>query len=112
MSTDEVIKVHPVTGARKANNLQRASLIPVKALAELGLHYGRGAVKYDAHNWRKGYDWSDSYDALDRHRLSFWGGEDIDPETGSKHIIAAAWHCITLSVFMDEHPELDNRFVA
>lgn len=102
------------TGGAKQVKPARASLVPVKALTELFEHYGKGEAKYPTGedkipNFRRGYDWSLSYDAMIRHALAFWGGEDYDQESGSKHIIAAAWHALTLAQYMDEHPEFDNR---
>lgn len=108
--SEEVRSVDPETGAEKGTKLARHSLIPSKALTEIAEHYGRGSQKYSDNNWRKGYAWSKSYDALCRHLTQFWGGEDIDEETGSKHIIAVAWHAIALSVFMDEQKSKDDRF--
>ena len=109
MSDDERMNTAP-TGARKAGNLQRAGLIPPEFLLELAKHYGTGSLKYAEHNWRKGMPWHLSYDALCRHLWQFWGGEDYDEETGSKHIVAVAWHAISLAIYMDEHPEFDDRF--
>ena len=43
------------------------------------------------------------YAAAMRHLTQFWAGEDLDPGEGSKHVIAAAWHCFALAQFMDEH---------
>ncbi len=108
----EVRSVDPDTGAEKGVKLARHSLIPPKALTEIAEHYGVGAKKYADHNWRKGYDWSKSYDALSRHLTQFWDGEDYDEETGSKHIIAVAWHAIALSVFMDEQRDKDDRWTT
>jgi hypothetical protein len=108
MSTDETINVSP-TGGQKAGNLERYSLIPVEPLRLLARHYGIGATKYDDDNWRKGYDWRWSLDSLHRHLASFEAGEDIDPETGSPHIIAVAWHAFTLTEFSKTHPEFDTR---
>lgn len=110
------------TGARKGTKIYRPDLIPAKAHLELARHYGEGAEKYTerddkgnvthdgANNWRLGYEWSKSIAALERHLLAFKGGEDYDDEFGSKHIIAAAWHCLTLATFMDEHPRFDDRW--
>jgi len=109
---EEVRAVDPKTGALKGTKLARFDLIPAESWYELAEHYGTGAKKYPDHNWRKGYAWSNSYAALQRHLAQFWSGEDRDEETGSKHIIAAAWHCLTLSTFMDEFPEKDDRFKA
>jgi hypothetical protein len=127
VSAGETVKTNAKTGAKKAGNLQMGGLIPPKALLEIAEHYGKGAQKYAANNWRKGLDWSDSYHALFRHLMLFWDGEDFDVckcdpvnptpckecgATGSKHMTAVAWHAIALMTFMDEHPELDDRFVA
>lgn len=108
--TEEIRSVDPDTGAEKGTKLARHSLIPPNALTEIAEHYGRGSQKYADNNWRKGYKWSLSYDALCRHLAQFWDGEDYDEETGSKHIIAVAWHAIALSVFMDEQRDKDDRF--
>lgn len=88
----------------------RYSLIPPEALELIAIHYGRGAKKYAEHNWRKGYEWSKSYDALQRHLASWLMGEDIDEETQSPHLAAAAFHINTLLVFGKEFPEFDDRF--
>lgn len=105
----EIRVVDPDTGAEKGSKSVRMDLVPVAPLWELARHYGRGAEKYEDRNWEKGYDWSLSYAALTRHLLAFWNGEDIDEESGSKHIIAVAWHAFALAQFMETHPEKDNR---
>lgn len=97
------------TGGEKGTKLARYDLLPAKPLHELAEHYGRGALKYDDDNWRRGYEWSKSFAALQRHAWAFWDGEDIDAETGSKHLIAVAWHALALAEFMDAHPDYDNR---
>lgn len=107
-STEEVV-YNEKTGARKGSKLARFDLIPTGPLTQLAEHYGRGSKKYEDRNWEKGYDWKYSYSALQRHANAFWGGEDIDEETGSPHIIAVAWHALALAEFMQTHPELDDR---
>ncbi|ATN94035.1 hypothetical protein J4U01_gp072 [Mycobacterium phage Kumao] len=134
--SDEV-RVVSSTGGRKGTKLERPDLIPPSALVELARHFGIGADKYTerdedgnvvhngAYNWLRGYDWSLSFAALQRHALAFWAGEDYDlckcqepaeslpcktcGATGSKHIIAAMWHCAVLSVFMDQYQQFDDR---
>ena len=98
------------TGGEKGVKPERYSLIPVPALDIMAKLYGFGAEKYAAHNWRKGYEWSKSFDSLFRHATAALNGEDIDPETGLPHLAGAAFHCFTLMVFMQEHPEFDDRF--
>lgn len=127
------------TGGQKGVKEERGDLIPVGPLRELATHFGRGALKYDVHQWRQGYEWSKSYSALMRHLNLFWGGEDYDvcsnepenclfehPEdgrpwpkpdtdtcwnhTGSHHMVAVAWHSFVLLEFKDRFPEFDDRF--
>ena len=104
------------TGGAKGVKPERFSLIPTRALAWVARMYGRGAEKYhetpDNPNWRKGYEWSKSYDALMRHATQFWGGEDIDEETQLPHMAAVAFHALTILTFMEEHPEFDDRYKA
>jgi len=45
-----------------------------------------GAIKYEDHNWSKGFDWSRLIGAAERHLLAFKSGEDWDPETGEHHL--------------------------
>jgi hypothetical protein len=110
MSANETMNVSG-TGASKAGNLERHSLL-APSIRELAEHYGRGSLKYDDHNWRKGMAWSLLFDAMMRHAWSFWNGEDFDAETGSKHIVAVAWHALSLATYMDEHRDLDDRPMA
>lgn len=98
------------TGGEKGVKPERFSLLPTEALAKVARHYGIGAAKYADHNWRRGYEWSKSYDALQRHLSAFWGGQDIDEETDSPHLAAAGFHILTLLTFMDEHPDFDDRY--
>ena len=99
----------PDTGGQKGGKLVRLDLAPVGAMLELGRVYGYGAQKYDEHNWRKGYAWSLSFAALMRHVMAFWGGENIDPESGLHHLAHAQWHCQILQTFGHIRPEKDDR---
>ncbi|BCP41477.1 hypothetical protein MINTMi27_15700 [Mycobacterium intracellulare] len=102
------VRVTSETGGQKGTKLARFDLIPPQ-IWELAEHYGKGAQKYDDDNWKRGYDWKLSYAAAQRHLHAFWAGEDIDPETGTKHVIAAAWHCMALAWFMDNMRQYDSR---
>jgi hypothetical protein len=106
--------VDPVTGGRKGQKLAQPSQIPPDVLWELAEHYGKGNAKYpDSEdgkpNWQRGYSWRLSVDALMRHLLAFLMGEDIDPETGSSHLIAVIWHCMTLRWFQLNGKGTDYR---
>lgn len=106
----EEVRTTSSTGGQKGVKASRYDLIPIPALDLLARLYGRGAEKYEEHNWRKGYEWSKSYASAMRHMTLFWDGEDIDEEMGLPHVICAAFHMFTLATFMIEHPEFDDRF--
>lgn len=83
--------------------------IPQEPLRLLAKHYGVGAKKYDDRNWEKGYKWSLTFDAANRHLRQHVTGELIDAETGTPHLICTAWHCFALAEYMHTHPEFDDR---
>lgn len=98
------------TGGEKGVKPAQFNLLPWGALTEVAEHYAKGAEKYAKHNMRKGYEWSKSFDAAIRHLTQFWQGEDIDEETGSKHLAAVVFHALTMMEFMETHPEHDDRY--
>lgn len=109
---DGEVRLTSPTGGQKGSKLARFDLIPPSVLWELAEHYGKGAEKYDDNNWRKGYDWKYSYASALRHLNTFWSGEDYDndvPISPTKHVVAAAWHCIALAWFMDNMQDYDSR---
>ena len=68
-------------------------------------------MKYAERNWEKGYDWSKSYAALQRHASQFWGGEDIDTDlpVPSPHLAGVIFHALVLLEFSRTHPDYDDR---
>lgn len=107
--TNEVRVVNAATGGEKGSKDERFDLIPAGPLAKIARHFGIGARKYADRNWERGYNWSLSYGALQRHLNAFWAGEDLDEETQSPHLAAAAFHVLALLEFAETHPELDDR---
>ena len=105
----EVRVVDPVTGGEKGSKLSRFDLIPAEALVELANHFGRGARKYEDRNWERGYKWSLSFAALNRHLWQWWHREEHDEETGTHHIIAVAWHAFVLFTFWVRKKGTDDR---
>lgn len=101
------------TGGEKGVKLERYDLIPVRPLEALALRYGYGAEKYAERNWEKGYEFSKSYAALQRHLNAFWRGEDEDEEMPGGHLAAAAFHIFALMQFTDprnpEYRKFDDR---
>ena len=117
--TDEETRVtNKLTGGEKGSKLPQLFWAPPAALRELAKVYGYGAEKYAPNNFRKGYNWSLSYNSLLRHVLAAAEGEDRDPESGLLHLAQAAWHCLTLIQFyLDKEsgahpPELDDRWTG
>lgn len=105
----EVRMTNATTGAQKGAKDAKYNLIPVGALEELAKLYGFGSKKYAPRNWERGYEFSLSYDALQRHANQWWGGENIDSETQLSHLASVAWHAFTLFTLLQTHPELDDR---
>lgn len=108
-TTEEVRVTDPNTGGQKGQKPERFDLIPPGPLRQLARVYGMGSAKYAPRNWEKGYSWSLSFAAMQRHLWAFWNGEDIDPESKLPHVIHAAFHALALAEFMNTHPELDDR---
>ena len=102
--------VDPVTGGEKGSKLCQMGAVDPSALAEVGKVAGFGGEKYARYNFVKGYKWSLSYDAMQRHLMAFWGGENMDPESGLPHLAHAAWHCLALMTFMMRGKGTDDRF--
>lgn len=109
MVDENEVRVTSPTGGQKGTKEARFDLIPAEAIWWLAVLYGRGAAKYDDHNWRLGYKWSLSFSAAMRHMWKFWRGEDMDPELGVPHPVCAAFHMFGLTTFMEIHPEFDDR---
>src|SRR5688572_4213325 len=80
----QIIVTNSETGGQKGRNLLRYGLVPYEMIRALARHYGVGAIKYDDNNWRKGYDWSFSYDAAMRHIEAWRSGESTTVERFEK----------------------------
>jgi hypothetical protein len=108
------------SGGQKGVKLARFDLLPTGPLWSLAELYGKGAEKYADRNWEKGYEWSKSYAAAQRHMNLFWSGEyfdkheetcppDCNTHTGLPHLACAVFHMFALQEWHDTHPEFDDR---
>lgn len=97
------------TGGEKGVKDARFDLVPVLPLTTVAKLYAKGAEKYAAHNWSRGYEWSKSYAALMRHATQFWAGEDLDEETQLPHMASVVFHAMALIQFMEDHRDFDDR---
>lgn len=107
----EIRVTNPVTGGEKGQKVARFDLIPAGPLTDVARHYGIGARKYEDRNWERGYDWSLSFGAIQRHLWAFWNGEKFDPDADAPttHLAAAVFHALALMEFEETHPEMDDR---
>ncbi len=86
------------------------SVIPPQVLAELALAMMEGARKYGPYNWRKGGTVASTYyDAAMRHMISYWEGDDYDPEAGCLHLVKAIASLVVLVDSILQENVLDNR---
>ena len=109
---DEVRITDPTTGGQKGTKLTQLGAIDPVALIELGRVAGMGADKYETLNYLRGYEWSLSFNAMMRHALLFWAGENADPESGLNHMAHAAWMALSLVSFSERGLGTDNRYTG
>lgn len=93
-------------GIRKAP----MSTVPSGVMAEVGVAMLEGAAKYGRHNYRcAGVRASVYYDALMRHMMAWWEGEDIDPDSGLSHVTKAITTLVVLRDAMMQGMCTDDR---
>ena len=107
--SEEVRVTDPRTGGMKGSKQACLGDSDPAAVLELAKVSGFGRKKYARLNYAKGYDWSLSYDALQRHLLAFWNREELDEESKLHHLAHAAWHCLTLLCFVLRQRGTDDR---
>jgi hypothetical protein len=95
-----------VCGIRKAP----LSTVSGAVIAEIGVAMLEGATKYGRHNYRAvGVRSSVYYDATMRHIISWWEGEDIDPDSEMHHITKAITSLVVLRDAMIQNKVEDDR---
>lgn len=92
----EALSQLPNEGVKFDSGKPRMDLIPPELFTAVGDILGFGAEKYSARNWELGMDWGRPYAALLRHITAWWGGEDLDPESGKPH----TWHAACCIAFL------------
>jgi hypothetical protein len=90
----EALTFHPIerkeTNPKDAIGTRKAALsaVPMNVLVQVGLGMMEGAAKYGRHNFRPaGVRASVYFDAGMRHKLAWWEGQDIDPDSRLHHVI-------------------------
>jgi len=95
---------------RYNSNKPLLSLVPSSLNRYVGMGMTYGALKYDRHNWRKGFNWSSLLDSLQRHIDAVKDGEDIDEESGLPHLCLIGCNVAFLIEHFDKDLGTDDRF--
>lgn len=98
-----------VGGVKFDTDKPRMDLLDAYAIEQLSLVLGFGAIKYDAHNWRKGLSKSRLIAAALRHLFAYLRGEDKDSESGLSHVAHAMCCCMFL-LGLEHRNDLDDRW--
>lgn len=86
------------------------STVPANVIQEIGLAMLEGALKYGRHNYRvSGVRASVYYDAAMGHLMSWWEGEDLDPDSGLSHVTKALASLTVLRDAMARDMLTDDR---
>jgi hypothetical protein len=110
MCLELVEAAKPEGGLKFDDGKPPMSLLPFDALEEVAKVLAYGATKYDAHNWRKGFDWSRLYSGVLRHLSAHMQGIDNDHETGLSHLAHAATGILFLVAHEKNGLGKDDRY--
>jgi hypothetical protein len=103
-------EVWPTDEGRKDDQGKpRMDLVPPEVISAVAHVLTFGAEKYGQRNWEQGMAWGRPYAALMRHMLSWWEGENTDPETGMSHLWHAACCIAFLTAFEQRGVGTDDR---
>lgn len=97
-------------GLKHDNSKPMLAYIPKAALDAEGEAFNYGAKKYDSWNYKNGIAVTRTISAALRHISQFLDGEDIDLESGVKHLGCARANLAIALDTLENHPELDNRY--
>lgn len=103
------VRITSETGGQKGQKPEQLHHLDPLALMYLAEVAAWGGQKYDDYNYLKGFDWSLSYDAGQRHQMLHWSGQDTDEESGFYHVAHAAWHNLCQLAFMIRGIGTDDR---
>lgn len=85
-------------------------LLPPESIIGAARAMAHGTTIYGPRNWEIGLDFSRIYAAQMRHLLAWWGGEDIDPESGVHHLHHSSACAMMLASYVEhDRTDLDDR---
>lgn len=87
----------------------RMDLLSPQAIQGIAKVLSYGARKYTSRNWEAGIKWGRVYAALLRHLFAWWGGEDIDKESGLHHLDHAGCCLHFLQAYRHNRKSFDDR---
>lgn len=85
------------------------ALVDFKSLEGLVEVLEYGANKYAPDNWKKGMPVKEVAESLMRHLFAFLDGEDVDPESGCRHISHVMCNAMFIEFILREKAHYDNR---
>jgi hypothetical protein len=85
------------------------SLVDFDSLEGLVKVLEYGCHKYARNNWKKGMPVTKVSESLMRHLFAFLRGEDVDPESGCRHISHVMCNAMFIEYIMREKPHYDDR---
>jgi len=93
-----------------AVNKPRVSAVPPKAFLALGAAMQDGANKYGLFNWRTtSVSATVFYDAMMRHLIAWYSGEDDAPDSKQSHLAHVMANCAILLDVKDSDVFKDDR---
>ena len=100
-------------GSKLNKGKPKICLVPEEAILGAAEVFTQAALsgKYEIFNYRKGLNWLDITDSLDRHLLYFKMGIDLD-ESGMPHVWHILANCMMLEYMRVHHKQLDNRYAS
>jgi hypothetical protein len=97
-------------GTKKDQGKPRICLIPVEAINAAAEALMFGADKYGDYNYRGGLKHTRILDSVFRHLTAHLNGEDVDSESGLKHLSHAIAGLSMLIWMTENRPDLDDRY--
>lgn len=92
-------------------------LVPTECIVSAAEVFGFGAKKYGENNWRKDIDntsYGRTYSSLQRHLMSWFAGEEQDPESNLLHLDHALTQLMILKMqtLENTNPKMDDRYAS
>ncbi len=99
-------------GEHKDAGKIRVDLFPVAGFMATSQALEFGTSKYGDYNWQQGIEYRRIYASTIRHMMAWYGGQDLDPESGLSHVAHASCNIQMLLHYIanpEEYGTLDDR---